>query len=164
MSHGTQALHGREHSIHFFVPGTPRPGGSKRAFTNKKTGKAMIVDACKKNPEWRADVKDFAMRVHTGALLDGPLYLEVIFYVQRPKGHFGSGKNASVLKQGAPVFPTPKPDCTKLVRALEDALTGVVWKDDAQIVTQLIKKRYVSTAETEDGSLRVGASVLIESY
>ncbi len=35
-----------------------------------------------------------------------------------------------------------KPDATKLVRALEDALTRIVWKDDAQVVTQVVHKRF----------------------
>ena len=31
---------------------------------------------------------------------------------------------------------------TKLVRAVEDALTGLVWRDDAQVVVQTVRKRY----------------------
>jgi len=30
----------------------------------------------------------------------------------------------------------------KLARAVEDALTGVIWADDAQIVDEVIRKRY----------------------
>ena len=35
-----------------------------------------------------------------------------------------------------------RPDATKLVRAVEDALTGLVWRDDAQVVIQTVRKRY----------------------
>jgi Holliday junction resolvase RusA-like endonuclease len=39
-------------------------------------------------------------------------------------------------------LPVVMPDATKLLRGLEDALTGVVWHDDAQIVSQHVEKRY----------------------
>jgi Holliday junction resolvase RusA-like endonuclease len=75
-------------------------------------------------------------------LLEGPLGLAVVFNITRPKGHFGTGRNAGALKDSAPYWPTVKPDATKLLRGLEDALTGVVWRDDAQVVEQAVTKRY----------------------
>ena len=140
--------------ISFFVPGIPRPGGSKRAFVNRKTGKAIIVEACNKNPEWRSDCKAFAIGAYSGPPLTGALFLKVFFFMPRPKTHFGTGKNSNTIKPSSPLYPTGKPDCTKLIRALEDALTGVVWRDDAQIVSQNIQKRY--------GGERSG--VLVEIY
>lgn len=129
--------------ISFFVPGVPKPGGSKRAFVNPKTGRAIITDDCKGNRDWRAVVADSA-RLHTGdgPPLDCPLRLEVVFHLLRPKGHFGSGKNAGQVRSSAPAFPTVKPDTTKLLRALEDALTGIIWRDDALVVEQEVSKRY----------------------
>ena len=140
--------------IEFFVPGTPQPGGSKRAFFNPKTKRAQVVEACKGNPAWRSDVKAFALAAYDGPLIGGPLYLVVEFVMARPKGHFGSGKNAQVLKPSAPPYPTSKPDTTKLLRTLEDALTGIVWVDDAQVVRQEVFKLYA------DGR-RIGAYVRV---
>jgi Holliday junction resolvase RusA-like endonuclease len=140
--------------ISFFVPGIPRPGGSKRAFVNKKTGRAMIVEDCKKNPEWRSDCKSFALQAYSGPPLTGALFLKVFFFLPRPKSHFGTGQKTNDIKASSPLYPTVKPDCTKLIRALEDALTGVIWRDDSQIVTQIIQKRY--------GGERAGA--LVEIY
>ena len=31
---------------------------------------------------------------------------------------------------------------TKLIRAVEDALTGIVWRDDAQVAVQKVAKVY----------------------
>jgi Holliday junction resolvase RusA-like endonuclease len=73
---------------------------------------------------------------------DGPLGLAATFTLRRPKGHFGTGRNARKLKPSAACWPVVKPDATKLLRAIEDALTGVVWTDDAQVVEQLATKRY----------------------
>ncbi len=64
------------------------------------------------------------------------------FFVTRPREHYGSGKNANILKPSAPSHPTGRPDVTKLIRSTEDALTGIVWRDDAQIVEQIGHKGY----------------------
>jgi Holliday junction resolvase RusA-like endonuclease len=75
-------------------------------------------------------------------LFSGALSLDLRFYMRRPQSHFGTGRNAGRLKDTAPRFHTTRPDSTKLTRAVEDALTGVVWRDDAQVSTQVIAKLY----------------------
>jgi Holliday junction resolvase RusA-like endonuclease len=82
-------------------------------------------------------------------LLEGALLLEATFYRPRPASHFGSGRNAGVLKASAPPFPTVRPDTTKLLRAIEDALKGIWYRDDAQIVDQAVRKRWGTTARVE---------------
>lgn len=144
---------GRETSINFFVPGIPKPGGSKTAFYNKKLGRAMVVDACKKNPQWKADIKVFAKQAYSGPILTGPIRLILEFAMPRPKGHYGSGKNADRLKDSAPPWHIIKPDVLKLARTVEDALTGVIWGDDAQIVIEHLRKAY---------SAEPGVRVIIE--
>ena len=55
--------------------------------------------------------------------------------MERPKSHFGTGKNADKVKQSAPVFPATMPDIDKLMRAILDGLTDAqVWLDDGQVV------------------------------
>lgn len=129
--------------ITFWVPGNPKPAGSKRGFVNRKTGGVIITDACKKTKPWQADVKVMAYGAMKGEpLMDGPLELIVVFQQTRPKHHYRTGKNANILRDDAPKFPISAPDATKLVRAVEDGMTGVVWKDDALVVDQLVRKRY----------------------
>ena len=48
------------------------------------------------------------------------------------------------LKPSAPKHPIVKPDTTKLMRALEDALTGICWRDDTQVVIQTAHKAYAA--------------------
>jgi len=50
-------------------------------------------------------------------------------------------------------MPTVKPDLTNLRKAAEDGLTGVVWKDDAQVVMGQTVKVYAD---------RVGSQTVIE--
>jgi Holliday junction resolvase RusA-like endonuclease len=66
--------------------------------------------------------------------LEGPLWVEMIFCLPRPKGHFGSGRNAGTLKASAPRYPTSKPDLDNLEKFAMDCCNGVAWKDDAQVV------------------------------
>ena len=125
------------------VASKPATAGSKRAFHSKKTGKTWITDDCTRGKEWRATVRAAAEKQRiTRELYDGPLLLHVDFTLRRPKSHYRTGKFSEMLKLGALKWPTKKPDATKLLRAIEDALTGVLWVDDAQIVTQLVTKSY----------------------
>jgi len=74
----------------------------------------------------------------------GAVTLDITFYRSRPGSHFGTGSNAGKLKASAPKRPPTKPDLTKLVRAAEDALKGVLWRDDGQVTDQHTRKRYGS--------------------
>jgi Holliday junction resolvase RusA-like endonuclease len=129
-------------TIELFVPGIPKPGGSKRAFFTPKTRKAVVVDACDKNRDWRAAVAATAHEAMKGKeLLRGPLDVGFHFYMPRPKGHY----NKHGVKESAPRWHSTRPDATKLVRSTEDALTGIVWLDDAQVAIQRATKSYSMT-------------------
>jgi len=72
----------------------------------------------------------------------------------RPKQHHVAGNRENPLRKNAPAWHTSKPDVTKMVRAVEDALKGIAWHDDSQVVQQVNRKRYAMGA---------GCSVTIES-
>ncbi len=139
--------------IKFFVPGIPKPRGSKSAFTNKKTGKTNIVDACKESGNWMTTVKVFALQAYRGPLLTGPIRMSIAFYFLRPKSHYRTGNNAGTLKLSAPICHITRPDRTKILRGTEDAMKGIIFKDDSQIVTGLTTKLYGETP---------GANITIE--
>jgi Holliday junction resolvase RusA-like endonuclease len=82
-------------------------------------------------------------------LLTGPIALEITFVKPRPASHYGTGKNRGVLKASAPLYPATRPDALKLARGVEDALSGVLYRDDAQIVTEYLLKRYGEPARCE---------------
>ena len=128
--------------ISFFVAGIPKPAGSKRGFFIPKLKRVVITDACKGSKDWKTDVKHAAQECYGGELLAGPLEVTLTFHVERPTGHFRTGKNSVALRDSAPQFPTTRPDVLKLARAVEDALTKIIWKDDSQIVTERLRKRY----------------------
>lgn len=141
--------------LKFFVPGIPAPGGSKHAFGLKKggvyTGRFVIVDAAgQKNKNWRASVGQAAADMVTASLAEDPrqspfpipgaLELELIFQMPRPKSHFRS--NGIELKPGSPSRHIIAPDVLKLTRATEDAMKGICYRDDSQIVKETLEKVY----------------------
>jgi Holliday junction resolvase RusA-like endonuclease len=127
--------------ISFFVPGIPRPGGSKRGFVIPGTKRVIITEDCKRSKDWRTSV-GFMAADCIKTPLSGPLEVQFIFIMPRPQGHFGSGRNAHKIKSSAPEWPAVKPDVTKLVRSTEDAMKGIAWRDDSQVIIQHAEKRY----------------------
>lgn len=92
---------------------------------------------------WRATVASEAAAAWGGRPLHvAPVVVEATFVFPRPKVHFGTGRNASRLKPSAPIWCATQPDGDKLARAVGDALTGVVLRDDSQIVAWTIRKVY----------------------
>lgn len=125
------------YTLAFTAYGTPQPAGSKRAFV--KGNHARVVDDNPKGKPWKNAVGWEAVAAMAGrTMLDVPLTVAFRFYVARPKGHFGKRG----LLPSAPAHPAVRPDVLKLARAVEDALTGIVWRDDAQIVRETLTKEY----------------------
>ena len=146
--------------IEIIVYGKPEPAGSKSSYVPldrntkqpfRKNGRIVVntTDANPKSQGWKATVKASAGIQYLGPVLRGPLAVEFIFYRTRNKGDFGTGRNEGIVKDSAPAYPTKKPDALKLARAVEDALTGVLWLDDAQIVDEHIGKRFGEEARVE---------------
>jgi Holliday junction resolvase RusA-like endonuclease len=137
--------------ISFTVLGDAKPAGSKRAFAIRRggvpTGQIAVTDDNPKSKGWKQDVATTARLTFTGSLLDGPVRIWMAFYRTRPKCHYGA---SGLSKQGREsVAPTTKPDVLKLARAVEDALTGIVWRDDAQIVDERLTKHWGEPARVE---------------
>lgn len=118
-------------AVSITVRGLPAPQGSK-----KHLGNGVMVESSAKVKPWRQDVK-FAALEAVGpdwVLLDGPLVASMTFTFARPRSHYRTGRNAHLLRDGAPLRPHFPPDLSKILRSTEDALTGVVWADDARVV------------------------------
>jgi crossover junction endodeoxyribonuclease RusA len=149
--------------IEFFVPGSAVPAGSKRAFPiHGRNGKLHVSVADQGGPrgqEWRAAIRLAASYALDGAPapvpLAGALKLSLWFFLPRPKDHQG----AHGLLPHAPAHPTTRPDLLKLTRAVEDACTGILWRDDAQIVDEELHKAYADGEGARIGVL-VGVTAL----
>jgi Holliday junction resolvase RusA-like endonuclease len=96
---------------------------------------------------WRAAVRAAAATA-MGATppLTGPVLLAVHFGLLRPRSQVGA---RGQLRRRAPRFPATRPDLDKLIRAIGDALTGVVWHDDGQVVAVVAAKGWTVPARTQ---------------
>ena len=142
---GRHETHGSERgdgvkSLTIFVPGLPVAQPRPRAVSFR--GHARMYSPGTSN-EWKACVIH-ALQGSAGLFPAGlPLRCDLTFYLPRPKGHFGSGKNSHILKPSAPKRPTGKPDRDNLDKAVCDAITAAgVWRDDSQVTDGRIRKRY----------------------
>ena len=69
--------------------------------------------------------------------LEGPLALQVTAYMPIPRSWSQKKQSAALRGELRP----GKPDLDNILKTL-DALNGIVWRDDAQIATANVSKRY----------------------
>ena len=130
--------------ISFDVFGLPAPQGSKRHVGNG----VMIETGGDKLKAWRDAVRvDSAAAMAGRSPLAGPVQLWVQFLMPRPKGHYRTGRLSDMLKDGAPIWHSSRPDIDKLLRSTLDGLkAGGVYLDDSQVAEVVAKKRYTGGA------------------
>lgn len=73
----------------------------------------------------------------------------------RPKAHFGTGRNADVLKQPAPIWVVRTPDGDNLLKLLFDSLNGLAFHDDSQVAAFRLQKRYCDLGELPHTRVRM---------
>jgi crossover junction endodeoxyribonuclease RusA len=136
--------------IQFWVPGVPKPQGSKRAFNHPATKRIVMVEAAGAPlKDWRFDVKSTAAARMTGRpVISQPhgVQLTVEFVMPRP---------TSLPKTKATPAAVKKPDLDKLIRAICDALKGVVYADDSQVVQMSLSKRTAELGEQTGARITV---------
>lgn len=134
--------------VQFWVPGTPKPQGSKRAFVVK--GRAIVTEAAGDALRtWRQDVKMFAHHAMEGRPPWGQptgIYLSIGFVLHRP---------LNTPKTKATPLAVKVPDLDKLTRGVCDALTGTVYADDSQVVSLNVWKRVAEIDEQTGAHLTV---------
>jgi crossover junction endodeoxyribonuclease RusA len=130
-----------EREIVFVVYASPAPQGSMKAFVIR--GKARLTCDNKKTVPYRHCVTQAARRdlanrniCEPMAGKHAPVVLDLEFHLARPES---APKKRRV--------PSVKPDIDKLCRATLDALTGVLFVDDGQVVDLSARKVYAQGPE-----------------
>ena len=123
------------------IPGQPfgkqRPRSTKqgRVYTPAETvNKEAFVKMCATHalpPEYEIDAR--------------PLFLTLEAVCVVP-GSWSRKKQLEAME--GRLRPTGKPDLDNIAKLYADALNGIVWKDDAQIVRMELSKRYGETPQT----------------
>jgi Holliday junction resolvase RusA-like endonuclease len=119
-----------------FVPGEPRPQGSKKAF-QRGAGRIVLVEANKQLPAWREQMrKAFEMKMLE---FNNPFVTAVsvslTFWLTRPK---------TVKRE----FATGTYDLDKLTRAVLDSLQDKVLTNDNLVVDLTARKNYADNHES----------------
>ncbi|MBQ1295669.1 MAG: RusA family crossover junction endodeoxyribonuclease [Clostridiales bacterium] len=145
-------------NLEVFVPGTPIQQGSMKAFpirhSNGTLGVSMVHNKGNLLTAWRERIRVALIEKYPeqldGTQTDGgyfkqyvPVVLEVTFYLAKPK--------SNKLKEPS----NKKADLDKLVRAVNDALSGLVFYDDSQVVKILASKEWESETHPQGVCLRV---------
>lgn len=76
------------------------------------------------------------------APLQDALDMRVLIGCPIPVSYSGKKRAAALAGQ---IHPTVKPDMSNIVKAIEDALNAVVYRDDSQIVSQRLVKKFAET-------------------
>ena len=138
----------------FFVPGIARTAG------NHKTFQGRIVHARPETKMWMDKIGwYFLQKYGRPCLITGAVVLELMFTLPRRKGDYGTGRNAGKLKPSAAKYPIVSPDMDKMLRAVQDGLTKIAYRDDSQVVFAKIGKRY---CETRENTYPIGVDIEIQ--
>ena len=115
----------------------PPTKGSASGFPIRRAGGrigVVITNDNPKNKKWAINVAAHARQAALEgrhAIFEGPLHLGLVFTMKRPKA----------MPKGR-IMPVTKPDLDKMIRSVKDALTGILYIDDAQICTLTGHKIY----------------------
>lgn len=82
-----------------------------------------------KTRRFETAIKLMAKKSMLGGPIEGPLHVSVVFEIKKPM----SSKND---------HPIVRPDVDNFAKGLLDALNGIFWNDDSQIVSLFLKKTY----------------------
>lgn len=115
------------------IEGKPKP------LKRHRSARGRVYDPSREEKE------NFAWKVKAAIgsqePLEGPLRLELTFAYVLPKK---TSKKQREALQGA--YRDSKPDLSNLIKFVEDALNGILWKDDAQI-GEIVARKIFSSEE-----------------
>ena len=132
--------------LKFEVPGSPIGQGRPKFSTINGHAKAYDPE---KSRNYKAYVKLLAtqaMREQGFTMIDGPCCLDILAFFEVPKSKSKKFRQAALEGRERP---TKKPDIDNIVKALQDALNGLAYKDDSSIVYLSVAKYYSEVPRVE---------------
>lgn len=128
--------------IKFTVPGQPVPQGRPR-FTTKPFVRSYDPP---KSAKYKNKVKKFAEKIAPEKPLQGELYAEILIFKETLKS-FNKTKKAAA--EARTLRPTTKPDADNYAKGILDAVKGIIWEDDGQVVDLVTRKFYSEIPRAE---------------
>lgn len=123
--------------ISFSVPGLPIAKG--RAKVSTFGGNVRLITP-QKTVRYESTVALFARQAMGDRnLCDCAVALSLVLHMPIPASWSKKKQAMALLGQ---VWPTTKPDCSNVLKAIEDAMNSIVYRDDSQIVVLSVRKVY----------------------
>jgi crossover junction endodeoxyribonuclease RusA len=122
---------GERRTVTFRVIGKAEPKGSTKAFLGRGSRFPIVTSDNPRLRGWEQLVREQAQAVAREGLFPGPILIAIVFNLPRPQS----------LPKLARHHCT-RPDLDKLVRAVVDALIGLLYVDDSSIVQLHARKCY----------------------
>lgn len=127
---------------YFEIMGKPQGKARARTFYNPKLGRSQSL-----TPEntvlYENLVKQSFIAYENETYFNNePLVMDIYAYFPIPKSM--SKKNREMISNGD-MLPTKKPDADNIAKVVCDALNGIAYRDDTQIVALHVYKQYIST-------------------
>lgn len=123
--------------ISFVVPGNPQ--GKGRPRVGKVGGHARMFTPQKTVAYENLIAMAGAEAMQGCAPLQGPVLLEMAMIHGVPASWSRKRREGALAGD---IMPTVKCDADNCLKAVCDALNGVVWRDDTQVVNVMLTKRY----------------------
>lgn len=124
------------------IPGELKGKGRPKFSTRGGFARAYTPAATANMEAW---VKHCAVEQAGTTPLQGAVSLHMEICVPVPAS-WSKKKRAEALSLA--IYPTSKPDLDNCIKLVGDALNGILWADDKQIVRCSAAKRYAETAQT----------------
>ncbi|ABD48938.1 putative RusA holliday junction resolvase [Streptococcus phage M102AD] len=107
-----------------------------------RCGRGVVAYEKKEMRVWRAKCSELIEEAFRAEeLMEGPLKIDVTFYILPPK-YISSKKKLKEKLEAEEIFCDKKPDVDNYLKALLDSMTGVIFKDDGQVVECRARKLY----------------------
>ena len=125
--------------LKFEVPGSPIGQGRPKFSTINGHAKAYDPEKSRNYKAYIRMLATQAMKDSGFTMIEGPCCLSINAYFEVPKSKSKKFREAALSGLERP---TKKPDLSNIIKGIEDALNGLVYKDDSSIVSLKIQKYY----------------------
>jgi len=132
--------------IYLVVPGEPCGKQRARTFYDRRVGR-VVSKTPEKTKNYETFIRELFAVKYAGFLpLADAVRLRINIYRGIPKSE--SQKRAGKM-EATLIRPTTRPDASNVLKAVEDALNGLAFRDDSQLVEVLVQKYYSHTPRVE---------------
>jgi Holliday junction resolvase RusA-like endonuclease len=139
--------------VRVIVYGAPVPKGRPRLSTINGQARAFTPS---KTRRYEDLIRLEAGRVMEGRdQLQGPSWVRILAYMQTPQA-IAKHKSKGPAAEAGELRPTTKPDVDNFAKVI-DALNGIVWRDDSQVVELTVSKFYSTRPRLEVTASELGA-------